>query len=325
MANSSAPPSPSTPGTNPSLDEMLEILDAAAEMRRDRDRVAEQLNFEQVKARLRERLVAAARASGEPARPEEIDAAIEQYFSRMHAFRDPPLGPEVVLAHVYVRRHALLAGLAAVLGILTLAWFLFLRPSAPLTLTGRTQKAVARLTAEIDREVTEAAAMAQDPAARSSIEQLKREASSFALQKNTIALDQVRARLDALGKQIEADYVVEIVREPGRRSGIDTYYTDAEGRRIAGYYLIVEARRPGGGKVPLPIRNEESGQTKTVTTWAERVPKEVYDRVAADKRADGRVDDYVYAVKRRGWLNEEIRMKGPDGQPLARLGQITEW
>jgi hypothetical protein len=287
--------------------------------------VAEQLNFDQVKARLRERLVAAARASGEPARPEEIEAAIEEYFSRMHAYREPPLGVETVLAHLYVRRGAIAAGLVATLAGLVLVWGLFLRPSAPLTITGRTQKAVARLSAQIEQEGREAAALARDPAALARLDSYRKEAAALAEQENPAGLERVRANAEALVGQLEADYVVEVVREPGRRSGVDTYYTDAEGRRAAGYYLIVEARKAGGVRVPRSIRNEESGKTKTVTTWAERVPKAVYDRVAADKRADGRVDDYLYAVKRRGWLDEQIQMKGPDGAPLARLGQITEW
>ncbi|MBC8115887.1 MAG: hypothetical protein H7062_15990, partial [Candidatus Saccharimonas sp.] len=58
---------------------------------------------------------------------------------------------------------------------------------------------------------------------------------------------------------------------------------------------------------------------------AERVPQEVYDRIKADKKADGVLNETLFAVKQRGYQNEEMKLVGPDNQPLSRLGQITKW
>jgi hypothetical protein len=304
---------------------MLEILDAAAELRRERDLVSEQLNFDQIKAGLRERLVAAARASGEPARPEEIEAALEQYFARMHAFAEPPPGLESMLAHAYVRRKGLLIGLAAAAAMVVATWGLFLRPTAPLAIVGRTQRAIARATAEIDETATQAKAIARDPATVAAVDKLRAEAATLAATRDAAGLAEARDRMAALEAKLEDVYEVEVVRRPGERSAIETSFTDAGGTRVSGYYVIVEAIGPGGKAIPRAIRNEESGRTKTVETWAERVPKAVYDRLAVDKKTDGRLDEYVFAVKRRGELEEVVEMKGPDGASLPRLGQITEW
>ncbi|WP_169981324.1 DUF6384 family protein [Tautonia rosea] len=318
-------PAPSGSPGDPSLGEMLQILEASARMRKDRDLVAEQLNLNEVKARLRDRILAAARASGDPVRPEEVDVAIDHYYDSLYDFREPPLSPEVALAHLYVRRWSLSAVLVT-FGIgLALLWLLLLRPMAPLSPSARTERAVASLNQRIEQQASQLTALAEGPEAANRIEQLRNEALALVEIQDTAGLERVQARLDLLGEALQAEYDVEIVREPGRMSGIDTYYNDDQGRRLAGYYLIVEARGPDGRPLPRPIRNEETGQTTTVTTWAERVPEAVYQRLLNDKQADGRVDDFLFAVKRRGQPDEQVRMLGEDGRPLSRLGQITEW
>ena len=73
------------------------------------------------------------------------------------------------------------------------------------------------------------------------------------------------------------------------------------------------------------IESSETRKTSFIDSWAEQVPKEVYDRIAADKKADGILNETLFSVKKRGFRDEEIRIEGADGKPLTRLGQITEW
>jgi hypothetical protein len=89
--------------------------------------------------------------------------------------------------------------------------------------------------------------------------------------------------------------------------------------------LIVEARTSDGTALKRRVHNIETGKDKEVTKWAERVPKEVYDRLARDKKEDGVLNETTFAVKRRGEAEEQVTMPGADGKPLTRLGQITEW
>jgi hypothetical protein len=66
--------------------------------------------------------------------------------------------------------------------------------------------------------------------------------------------------------------------------------------------------------------NSETGQTSSVTTWAEQIPKEVFDRLANDKRSDGILNETRYAEKTRGALSERILLPG-----AGRMGTLTSW
>ena len=97
--------------------------------------------------------------------------------------------------------------------------------------------------------------------------------------------------------------------------GVWRYSNDDPG--IRNHYLLVRALGSDGQPVPFPIRNEETGVTRPVSVWGERVPQEVYDRVGADRRDNGIIDDEEFGFKRRGFITAERRY--PD------VGQITEW
>ena len=103
-------------GEQLTLDEMSRIMDVATTLRRERARVEHQLNFDEVKSELRRRLLEAAKISGDAVTADEIDVAIDQYYDRLHTFQEPPLSFRTLLAHLYVRRTAIVAwavGLAA--------------------------------------------------------------------------------------------------------------------------------------------------------------------------------------------------------------------
>ena len=83
------------------------------------------------------------------------------------------------------------------------------------------------------------------------------------------------------------------------------------------HYLRVQAVSTDGGRLEVTVRNEEDGTTARVTEWGERVPQEVYDRIAADRQDNGIIDDDDFGFKRRGFVTAERRYED--------LGQITRW
>jgi hypothetical protein len=312
--------------TDPDLGEMLKILDAASAMRRERELVAEQLSADEYHARLRERLLEAAKATGDPVKPEEVDAAIRLYFERLHAYSDPPMSLAVVLAHAYVRRGAILAWTVGILAAGFCFWALFLNPGSPFGIVGARERGVARAWGRVEKELAVARANAADSTASARLEGLAVRAEALRAQGDAAKLDAVADEAESIAKELESEYVIEVVHGPGEKSAVDRYYTDEAGKRISGYYLIVEARDPRGRPVKVSIRNGEvDNRTDLVSRWAERVPLEVYERLRADKQSDGRLDEYVFGSKKRGVLSVEVEMRGPDGVPLRRLGQITEW
>src|SRR5262249_59048759 len=121
------------------------------------------------------------------------------------------------------------------------------------------------------------------------------------------------------------EYTVTVASPVGGRSAVRRRFRDKDGGRVSGYYLIVQAKRPNGTVLTRRVHDDEKDQDKDVTTWAERVPEEVYRRLAKDQTEDGILNETTFAVKQRGEPDEVITMPGPDGRPLRRLGQITEW
>lgn len=321
MSTASAPNSPDSL----SVPEMLRIMDVASALRRDRELVEEQLNAETLRQRLRARLLEAAKVAGDEVTPEEVDAAIEHYYAGQHTFKEPPPSLSRFLAHVYVRRDQIVNVVVPATLATLLIWWLFLSPSGPMTVTGRTQKQVNAIVSEIDALEDRIKAVAADPSIASTLASLTDQESVFQRQHDLSKLTQVREQLAGIERELGEEYGVYIVYEGGRKSAVDRYFTDLEGKRVSGYYLIVEARDATGQPQPRDVRSSETGRVKTVKTWAERVPKAVYDRLARDKKADGILDEHVFAIKKRGHLKEEIVLKDENGQPLTRTGQITEW
>lgn len=135
-------------------------------------------------------------------------------------------------------------------------------------------------------------------------------------------LQTVVSQMSSIDAVLNQAYTIRIVSRDGEKSGIDRYYTDAAGKRIAGYYLLVEAIDNAGSTLRVSIRNEESGSVETVRMWGERVSAEVYERVKADKVDNGRIDTNkgIVGTKDIGYLTATLTFPGVTGE-----GQITRW
>ena len=308
-----------------SVPEMLRIMDAASALRQDRELVDEQLNLNEIKARLRERMIAASKVTGEEVTPEEVDAAINTYYARLHRFEEPKMSFPVALAHLWVRRSAILIWGGSALGALLLGWWLFVSSNGPFSGTGRTSRALDRLSASVQRHEDAIRAVAQDPKVDETLNRLKTEVQTYTSQRDPQKLASVDAALANLEARVLDEYTISIVPGLDRRSGIDRFYEDESGKRVSGFYLIVEAKAPDGSVLSRTIHDSETGKDETVKTWGERVSREVYDRVAKDKKEDGILDKTAFSVKKKGALDEEILILGDDGHPLIRAGQITSW
>lgn len=105
-----------------SLPELIRIMDVATQLRKEHEVVEEQLNLDQIKVRLRERLLEAAKVAGEPITAEQIDAAMEDYYDKLHSFEEPQWSFHVLLAHVYVRRVTILKWAIGIAALAGLAW-----------------------------------------------------------------------------------------------------------------------------------------------------------------------------------------------------------
>ena len=106
-----------------------------------------------------------------------------------------------------------------------------------------------------------------------------------------------------------------LFRSKGERSGV---WRVPPNRQSRNYYLIVEAIGADGKAMARAITSEETGVTKTVATWGQRVPQATFDRVAADARDDGIIETRRVGEKKRGDLAVTWTMP-------VETGTITEW
>ena len=115
---------------------------------------------------------------------------------------------------------------------------------------------------------------------------------------------------------LDLSYTLRIVNRSNVQSGVWRYHEDAPGGK--NYYLVVEPMDANGNAVTLPVTNEETQRTETVSLFAVRVPQSEYERVKADKIDNGLIDDAVVGEKRRGEIDVEYRV-------AVAGGAITEW
>ena len=306
-----------------SLPEMLRVMDMARALRDERSVVERELNAEETRRLLREQLLESARLTGETVTSAEVDAAIEQYFNSLHTYRDPPFSFSLLLAHLYVRRWLLLwCGLGAAF-VSTAAW----RTVPSMTPAARQQRVQTQAIDTVEKLLIKAEAEAVDPSAREQLSQIRREVEAASKTGDVAQLHDLEVRLTTLRRRLAEEYEVRIVADRSRKSGIDIYYDDPNipgVQREPSWFAIVEAWSPQGQRLTRRIKNDKDGQTYDVTTWGERVPREVYERLKADKK-DGVLNETLFAVKRRGHLDEEPRLPGVDGKPLSSTGRITRW
>jgi hypothetical protein len=310
-----------------SLPEMLRIMDVATALRHNREQVEEQLNFDELKVRLRAKMIEAAKVTGEEVTPEEVDAAIGQYYSRMHTFAEPPWSLPLVLAHLYVRRRAIAWTAGLLCAALGLWWVLLGSSGAPLSTQGRTHRQVEALADTVTRRTRAIQAAAQDPDTTKELARLAAEAETFRKQEDPTKLGAVESQLAEIEARLNEEYAVSAAFDPKdpKKRNVVKRGTVFEKRVVLGCYVVVQARRADGTVLTRRVHNLESNRDEDVTVWAEQIPEEVYNRLARDKTEDGVLNETAFAVKRRGRAEEEVVMPGANGRPLTRRGQITHW
>jgi hypothetical protein len=331
------------------MHDMLRIMDVASALRRERETAEAQLDLATAKQRLRERLLATAEAAGEKVTPAEVDAAIEHYFAQQHRYADPPRGWKSFWAHLWVMRVGCLSLLvmagALVLGILALTGAFSSppqslprptpppveaprvpAPAAPVpaptpTPTPAPTDALAQAWSQFGRSVAAAEALAADDDARQRVQRERERGTAAHQAADRRRLETAQVDLDRLLARLEQEYSLTIVSRAGERSGIDRYFDG----KLSGYYVFVEAVTPDGRVLPQSIKNSETGRTETVKQWGEQVSAALWQRIVADKQADGVVDDAIVARKVRGSFAESVVMLDENGKPMRRGRQITQW
>ena len=122
--------------------------------------------------------------------------------------------------------------------------------------------------------------------------------------------------LDALLQQLNSSYELRVLNREGQQSGV--FRVPPNNARARNYYLIVEALDSRGRPVSVSVADEELGRTVAASIWGMRVSESVFNRVAADKRDDGIIQNNQFGQKLQGYLT-------PDYEIPTTGASITRW
>lgn len=315
------------PGENLTPAEMQRVMDVARELGRDTDAARRMLGQDAVRQRVRARLLRYAEVSGERITESDIDGAIEHYVHSLLTFREPPWSWEKLIAYGWVFRYRGLAALSFAVVLIGAVWALFWSAFAPLNQQAVAQRAMARQHAAAEewlRQIKVAAATDDQILGRANA--LHSQVLAADPQRTEIAAQAVQ-ELEELHRQLWQAFEVRMIGHADAVSLFHREFRDDQSQqyRSAGFYAVVQAIDLQGNLVPQWIENVETGARELVDRWAERIPEEVYQRLADDKRADGVLHETAFARKERGRLAWELLLPDSSGKPIERTVQLTHW
>jgi hypothetical protein len=301
------------------LDDLMLAMDVVDTLRHREDLIARELNDGAKEETLIARLRDIYRQQGITVPDHILKDGVKALRESRFVYTPPGAGLKRSLAMLYVSRARWgkrLLGLLAALGIGWGVWqFSVVQPARDAAETARTeitQTLPARLASaasDIRGVTTDTEALRRADALRADGERALRSGDAPGARKAVEGLGALRA-------QLTSEYTLTIVSRTGADTGV--WRRPPRNPNGRNYYLIVEAVTPDGRRLALPIRNEETGETETVSIWGMRVPQDMFERIARDKRDDGIVQLNRFGVKRRGALEAEYLM------PFEG-GMITKW
>jgi hypothetical protein len=323
MAEETAAPPlvpPVVPQERPqTLDELMIAMDVVDTLRHREDLVRRELDEEGREAELIDRLRQIYRDQGIEVPDRVLLDGVKALKESRFVYTPPPRGWKRTLLTAWTRRdvYGRRAGIgAALLGAGLGGYYLLeVRPArlaqeqARIELTETLPKALSLAHANV-------LAVATDADAKLKAGQLLADGERAIRDGNRAGAAKFRDELSALADDLAREYTLSIVSRPGEATAVWRRPPGRTGAR--NYYLIVEAVAPDGRKLSLPIRNEETGETETVTKFGVRVPESVYEAVRKDKADDGIVQNNRFGTKPRGTLAVDYQM------PFEG-GFITRW
>ncbi|MBI1360360.1 MAG: hypothetical protein GC155_08765 [Alphaproteobacteria bacterium] len=306
-----APVALATPGQPEKLDDVLLAMDVVDTLRH-RERVVDQeLDAETRETQLIARLKEIYTAQGINVPDRILKDGVKALEEQRFVYKPPTSGVGVKLARLYVSRSHWLPqslGIGGALVVAVAGWFFFwAMPQA---------NEWKRLPAELTQLSAKAQALAVDPAVDQKILAIEH-AGEAAIDANDRgeAKSELKAMQDIYA-QLGEEYSVRIVSRPGEDTG---FYRIPDNNPVGrNYYLVVEPVAAGGKVLTVPVENEETQKIERTSKWAQRVTKNEFDKVAAEKAKTQIVQNDILGYKSRGELQPKYDVETPGGA-------ITKW
>jgi hypothetical protein len=294
------------------LDELMLAMDVVDTLRHKELVLARELSAEDRDAQLVEQLREIYTGQGIVVTDEILQRGVDALRDERFVYRQAEPSFSRTLAQAYVTRDRWgkpVGALVVVAAVAAVAFQVFVR--------GPELRQATEVPAELTAAYQAIDAISDDPAALDAARTQLATGQAAAAQGDYDAARAAIGELETLNFRLNLEYDLRVVSRPDEQSGV--WREPQVNRSARNYYLIVEAIPPrGGGALRIPVTSEEDGRTRAVSTWGLRVDEATYNRVGADKRDDGIIQENIVGRKRRGVLEREYTV------PTTGAA-ITEW
>ncbi|MFM1813786.1 MAG: hypothetical protein RLZ98_481 [Pseudomonadota bacterium] len=294
-------------------------MDVVDTLRHDRDLVERELNDEVRRKDLIDRLREIYRGQGIDVPDRILEDGVRALEEERFTYKPPADSLSTRLAKIYVSRGTwgrYVGGAALAMVLLWGANYLFYTRPQQLREAERVTELKQRLPDSLNKLGKDIASEASDNTISERAQALVRQGLNAASSGNLPGARAAEASLKDMLEALRSVYEVRIVNRKGEVSGI--WRIPRRNPNAFNYYLVVEAIGTDGNAIAQRITNEETGRSEKVRTWALRVDKRVFDRVAADKADDGIIQNNIAGVKERGRIDPTWKIE-------TSGGAITKW
>jgi len=301
------------------LDDIMLAMDIVDTLRHEHVMVEKDLAAEDRRQNLIQRLRGIYKAQGIEVPDEVLMDGVMALEEERFRFVPAKKGFGTKLASIYINRKKwlpLIFTVGAIIGsVLAINYVGFERPQQ---LETQRQEALIDkvLPGRLEDARDKAASLAATPALKSQAEDLYQGGLVALSNKDIIEAETAIGKIENLSRSLGQSYQLRIISRFNEASGI--WLESKTNNDIRNFYLIVEAVDTSGQVLAVDIKDEEYKKTERVNKFGVRVPKSVFDAVAADKKDDQIIQDDILGQKKRGVLDPTLKFEGP-------LGFITDW
>jgi hypothetical protein len=306
------------------LDELMLAMDVVDTLRHQEILVTRELDETRREADLIDRLRQLYRGQGIEVPDRVLQEGVQALKESRFVYTPPPPGLSTTLAKLWVARDKAGKALLGLILALGLGWagyeFGVARPAEQRAEQARIEAErnrldlAERLPKALDQGHAEVVAEARVDAARTRADQILADGRAALARGDAAGARQAIANLEALRADLRREYALRIVA----RGDTGVTRVPDRNRSARNLYIVVEPVAPDGRTLSIPVTNEETGRTETVSRFGVRVGRDVFEQVRRDKNDDGIIQRNRLGEKRRGYLEPEWLM------PVLG-GLITAW
>lgn len=278
-----------------SLEDLMVAMDVVDTLRHRQELVDRELDAENRRERLIEKLRDIYEAQGIEVTEAILNEGVLALEQDRFSYQPPESSFSVTLAKIYASRSRwlkpLLLFIAVVVAFFVLRYFFVSYPQ---------QQRFDELPTQIGQTFSAIQKTAKNPTILTQATTLVDQAASALNERDLLQAEGVYSELQNLKTSLQQAYEIRIVSRQGELSGVWRIPDANENAR--NYYLIVEAVDRKGNILPVSITNEEDNKKVQVKAWGVRVDYSVFQQVAADKRDDGIIQNNIVGNKKAGFI-----------------------